>query len=161
MGAGKTTIGRLLAKELRVAFKDTDKVIEQRTGADIPWIFDMEGEQGFRDREEVVVEQLCSNSGIVIATGGGVVMRSNSRRMLGSRGWVVYLHASVEQQIERTSRDRNRPLLKNQNPEVILTQLMRTRDSLYREIADFIISTGDNHPRTVVQEILNNFNAPS
>ena len=109
MGAGKSTIGRLLAKELRLPFKDSDKEIEQRTGADIPWIFDVEGEQGFRDREQAVIAELCDVDGMVLATGGGAVMRSENRAALRSGGRVVYLHASVEQQVDR--RGRNAALL--------------------------------------------------
>ena len=118
MGAGKSTIGRLLAKELRLPFKDSDKEIEQRTGADIPWIFDVEGEQGFRDREQAMIEELCGHDGVVLATGGGAVLRPANRRALRDGGRVVYLHTSVEQQIERTSRDRNRPLLRSADPLV-------------------------------------------
>ena len=100
MGAGKSTIGRLLAKELRLHFKDSDKEIEQRTGADIPWIFDVEGEQGFREREQSMVVELCELDGVVIATGGGVVLRPENRQALRAGGWVVYMHASVEQQLD-------------------------------------------------------------
>ena len=101
MGAGKSTIGRLLAKELRLPFKDSDKEIEQRTGADIPWIFDVEGEQGFREREQAVITELCDVDGMVLATGGGAVMRAENRAALKRGGHVVYLHASVEQQVDR------------------------------------------------------------
>ncbi|MFC5694096.1 shikimate kinase AroK [Pseudomonas sp. GCM10022186] len=154
MGAGKSTIGRLLAKELRLPFKDSDKEIEQRTGADIPWIFDVEGEQGFRDREQSMIEELCGHDGVVLATGGGAVLRPANRQALRGGGRVVYLHTSVEQQIERTSRDRNRPLLRSVNPGQVLRDLMAIRDPLYREIADIIIETDERPPRMVVQEIL-------
>ena len=154
MGAGKSTIGRLLAKELRLPFKDSDKEIEQRTGADIPWIFDVEGEQGFREREQAVIEDLCAVDGLVLATGGGAVMRAENRAALRSGGRVVYLHASVEQQIDRTSRDRNRPLLRAANPGKVLADLFAIRDPLYREIADVVIETDERAPRLVVQEIL-------
>ena len=159
MGAGKSTIGRLLAKELRVPFKDSDKEIEQRTGADIPWIFDVEGEQGFREREQAMVAELCELGGVVIATGGGVVLRAENRQALRSGGRVVYLHASVEQQLERTSRDRNRPLLRNAEPGKVLRNLMEIRDPLYREIADVIIETDERPPRLVVQEIVERLSA--
>jgi len=112
MGAGKSTIGRLLAKELRLPFKDSDKEIEVRSGANIPWIFDKEGELGFRDREQAMIAELCACDGVVLATGGGAVMREENRRALHAGGRVVYLHASVEQQVGRTARDRNRPLLR-------------------------------------------------
>ncbi|MFZ6046061.1 shikimate kinase AroK [Pseudomonas sp. CR3202] len=154
MGAGKSTIGRLLAKELRLPFKDSDKEIEQRTGADIPWIFDVEGEQGFRDREQAMIEELCGHDGVVLATGGGAVLRPANRQALRGGGRVVYLHTSVDQQIERTSRDRNRPLLRSANPGQVLRDLMAIRDPLYREIADIIIETDERPPRMVVQEIL-------
>ena len=159
MGAGKSTIGRLLAKELRVPFKDSDKEIEQRTGADIPWIFDVEGEQGFREREQSMVVELCELDGVVIATGGGVVLRPENRQALRAGGRVVYLHASVEQQLERTSRDRNRPLLRNAEPGKVLRNLMEIRDPLYREIADIIIETDERPPRLVVQEIIDRLKA--
>ena len=116
MGAGKSTIGRLLAKELRLPFKDSDKEIELRTGANIPWIFDKEGEPGFRDREQAMIAELCEADGVVLATGGGAVMRDANRAALHAGGRVIYLHASVEQQVGRTARDRNRPLLRTANP---------------------------------------------
>jgi shikimate kinase len=154
MGAGKSTIGRLLAKELKLPFKDSDKEIETRTGADIPWIFDVEGEQGFREREQAVIADLCEADGIVLATGGGAVMRPENRAALKRGGNVVYLHASVEQQIDRTARDRNRPLLRGDDPGKVLRDLLAVRDPLYREIADIIIETDERPPRMVVQEIL-------
>nr|WP_276583947.1 shikimate kinase AroK [Pseudomonas sp. RIT-PI-AD] len=154
MGAGKSTIGRLLAKELRVPFKDSDKEIEQRTGADIPWIFDVEGEQGFRDREQAMLAELCELDGVVLATGGGAVLRAANREVLYAGGRVVYLHTSVEQQIDRTSRDRNRPLLRTGDPGRVLRDLMAIRDPFYREIADIIIETDERPPRLVVMEIL-------
>lgn len=161
MGAGKSTIGRLLAKELRVPFKDSDKEIEQRTGADIPWIFDVEGEQGFREREQAVIAELSMQDGLVLATGGGAVMRPENRRALHAGGRVVYLHTSVDQQIDRTSRDRNRPLLRTANPAQVLRDLMTLRDPLYREVADIIIETDERPPRMVVQEILSRLEALS
>lgn len=154
MGAGKSTIGRLLAKELHLPFKDSDKEIEVRTGADIPWIFDVEGEQGFREREQAVIADLCREDGLVLATGGGAVLRQENREALRGGGRVVYLHASVEQQLERTARDRNRPLLRTANPGQVLRELLAIRDPLYREIADVIIETDQRPPRMVVQEIL-------
>ncbi|WPP45187.1 shikimate kinase AroK [Pseudomonas sp. AN-1] len=154
MGAGKSTIGRLLAKELHLSFKDSDKEIEVRTGADIPWIFDVEGEQGFREREQAVIADLCHEDGLVLATGGGAVLRPANREALRAGGRVVYLHTSVEQQLERTARDRNRPLLRTANPGQVLRELMALRDPLYREIADVIIETDQRPPRLVVQEVL-------
>ena len=154
MGAGKSTIGRLLAKELRVPFRDSDKEIEVRTGADIPWIFDVEGEQGFRDREQAVIADLAQDEGVVLATGGGAVMRPENRAALRAGGRVVYLHASIEQQIGRTAKDRNRPLLRGPDPRKVLTDLMAIRDPLYREIADLVIETDERPPRIVVHEIM-------
>ncbi|MCY1390085.1 Shikimate kinase 1 [compost metagenome] len=154
MGAGKSTIGRLLAKELHLVFKDSDKEIEQRCGANIPWIFDVEGELGFREREQAMIAELCAESGAVIATGGGAVLREANRAALKGGGRVVYLHASVEQQIARTARDKGRPLLQKPNPGQILRDLMDIRDPLYREIADVVVETDERPPRMVVQEIL-------
>lgn len=154
MGAGKSTIGRLLAKELHLPFKDSDKEIEVRTGADIPWIFDVEGEQGFREREQAVIADLCREDGLVLATGGGAVLRQENREALRAGGRVIYLHASVEQQLERTARDRNRPLLRTADPGRVLRDLLAIRDPLYREIADVVIDTDQRPPRMVVQEIL-------
>nr|WP_279653427.1 shikimate kinase AroK [Pseudomonas morbosilactucae] len=154
MGAGKSTIGRLLAKELRLPFKDSDKEIELRTGANIPWIFDKEGEPGFRDREEAMIAELCASDGVVLATGGGAVMRDANRRALHEGGRVVYLHASVEQQVGRTARDRNRPLLRTADPAKTLRDLLAIRDPLYREIADLVVETDERPPRMVVLDIL-------
>lgn len=154
MGAGKSTIGRLLAKELRLAFRDSDKEIEQRTGASIPLIFDVEGEQGFREREHNAIVDLCRIPGIVLATGGGAVLRQDNRQALRDGGQVIYLCTSVEQQLDRTARDRNRPLLQTPNPRQVLVDLMALRDPLYREIADIIVETDERPPRLVVGEIL-------
>jgi shikimate kinase len=158
MGAGKSTIGRLLAKELKLAFKDSDKEIEQRTGANIPWIFDVEGELGFREREQAVIADLCRLDGVVIATGGGVILKPENRKALHAGGRVIYLHASVEQQLDRTSRDRNRPLLRTTDPGRVLASLMSIRDPLYREIADVVVETDERPPRMLVQEILSRIN---
>lgn len=154
MGAGKSTIGRLLAKELKYPFKDSDREIEVRTGADIPWIFDVEGEEGFRQREEAMIAELVHEDGIVLATGGGVVMRPANRAALKSGGLVVYLRTSVEQQLQRTAKDRQRPLLQTADPEAVLRDLMAKRDPLYREIADLIIETDQRGPKVVVNAIL-------
>nr|WP_276583448.1 shikimate kinase AroK [Pseudomonas sp. RIT-PI-S] len=154
MGAGKSTIGRLLAKELRLPFRDSDKEIETRCGANIPWIFDREGEAGFRDREHAMLAELCAYDGVVLATGGGAVLRDTNRQVLRAGGRVVYLHASVEQQVGRTARDRNRPLLRTGNPEATLRALLQVRDPLYREIADLVVETDERPPRMVVLDIL-------
>ena len=154
MGAGKSTIGRLLAKELKFPFKDSDREIEVRTGADIPWIFDVEGEEGFRQREEAMIAELVEERGIVLSTGGGVVMRPANRAALAANGLVVYLCTSVEQQLQRTAKDRQRPLLQTADPEAVLRDLMARRDPLYREIADLIIETDQRGPKVVVNTIL-------
>ncbi len=154
MGAGKSTIGKYLADHLKLRFVDTDTEIEARTGADIPWIFDVEGEAGFRERETQVVEELTTWDNIVLATGGGVVLAPQNRRALSSRGFVVYLYASVEEQVRRTRRDRKRPLLRGVDPEKTLRQLMEIRDPLYREIADHVIDTDGHSPRAVAQRLM-------
>lgn len=154
MGAGKSTIGKYLARHLGLAFADTDTEIENRTGADIPWIFDVEGEAGFREREQQVVEEMTCMDHIVLATGGGVVMRAQNRQALASRGFVIYLHATVEEQVRRTRNDRKRPLLQTGDPGQVLRDLMTVRDPLYREIADHVIDTDGSSPRVVAQRLL-------
>jgi shikimate kinase len=154
MGAGKSTIGRLLSFELKLLFKDSDKEIEDRCGCNIPWIFDVEGEKGFRDREVAAIEEITLEKGVLLATGGGAVLRSENRFHLSGRGTVVYLKTSVDQQLARTSKDKNRPLLQIENPRQVLEKLMAQRDPLYTEIADIIIYTDDRNPKYVVQDIL-------
>jgi shikimate kinase len=154
MGAGKSTIGKYLAQHLRLRFVDTDTEIEARTGADIPWIFDVEGEAGFREREQQVVEEMTLWDDVVLATGGGVVMRSENRQALAARGYVIYLYATVDEQVRRTRRDRRRPLLQAGDPEQVLRSLMEVREPLYREIADHIIETDGCSPRTVAQKLV-------
>ena len=161
MGAGKTTIGRLLASALKLEFIDSDHEIEQSSGADIPWIFDREGESGFRDREQRVLAELTQRNGVLLATGGGAVLRAENRAALAGRGTVVYLHASVEQQVARTAHDRNRPLLQTANPERTLRELMDARDPLYREIADYVIDTDDLGARTVARRLIKQLTAPT
>jgi shikimate kinase len=153
MGAGKTTIGRLLAHKLKLEFVDSDQEIEERTGANIPWIFDVEGEEGFRDREQRVIAELTQRAGILLATGGGAILRPENRLALAGRGIVIYLYTSLEQQIERTGRDRNRPLLQGVDPAETLRNLMAVRDPLYREIADYVIETDGLTARHVAQSI--------
>lgn len=154
MGSGKSTIGRLLAKELKASFKDSDKEIERRCGADIPWIFEKEGEQGFRDREAAVLADLVRLPGLVLATGGGAVLREANRRALAQGGRVIYLHATVEQQVKRTARDRHRPLLQTADPGAVLRELMKVRDPLYRQIADLVVEADDRSKFQVVAEII-------
>lgn len=161
MGAGKSTIGRQLAKELHLEFKDSDKEIEDRAGADIPWIFDVEGEAGFRKREVNVIDDLSQLSNIVLATGGGAITQEQSRKFLQSRGIVVYLQASITQQIQRTAKDRNRPLLQNKNREQVLTDLMEERHPIYESVCDIQIETDRRRPKTVVREIIEKIESQS
>jgi shikimate kinase len=153
MGAGKTTIGRLLAQHLDLDFLDSDQEVEVRTGADIPWIFDVEGESGFRDREQRVIDELTQRDGIVLATGGGAVLRESNREALSGRGEVVYLHTSLQQQLKRTGNDRNRPLLQVEDPESRLRELMAERDPLYRQVADHVIDTDGLTAREVARNL--------
>ncbi len=153
MGAGKTTIGRQLAISLGFEFQDSDHDIQKRTGVDIPTIFEYEGEEGFRQREMQVIDDLTRQQHIVLATGGGVVMREENRRHLASRGLVVYLYCSPEQQFERTARDRNRPLLQTEDPKQRLIDLMAQRDPLYRQVADLTVSTEKRAAASVVKDI--------
>ncbi len=154
MGAGKSTLGRLLADALGWTFVDSDAEIERRTGADIPWIFDVEGEQGFRDREESVIDALSQANEIVLATGGGAVLRASNRAHLLDRGLVIYLATSIEQQLERTARDRHRPLLQNDHPEEVLKRLFAQREPLYQEVAHLVINTESGQARDVLHRIL-------
>lgn len=154
MGAGKTTTGKRLAETLGMEFIDSDHEIELRTGVDIPYIFEKEGEPGFRRRERQVIADLTTRSNIVLATGGGSVLEPDNRQYLSARGFVVYLHASVDQQLARTSRSDNRPLLKNVvNRREVLHHLFSQRDPLYREIADLVLDTDDRSAKTLVKEI--------
>ena len=153
MGAGKSTIGRLLASDLRLEFKDTDKEIEERSGVDIPWIFDMEGEAGFRNRETAVLSELVKLNQILLATGGGVILKPENRRMMSSNGRVVYLRASINEQVRRTSRDKKRPLLQNDDPRQVLTDLMAEREPLYLEVADYVVETDRRSPKSVAEEL--------
>ena len=154
MGAGKSTIGRQLSKRLNMEFHDSDHEIEARTGVDIPLIFELEGEAGFRKREQAIIEELTRIPDIILATGGGAILDPENRRNLSTRGRVIYLHASVNQQLKRTRRDRNRPLLQTADPRARLEELMAIRDPLYREIADIIIETDGKRVRDVVRQII-------
>ena len=153
MGAGKTTIGKQLAIAENLTFYDSDHEIETRTGVTIPHIFDIEGEAGFRRREESIIDELTQKQNIVLATGGGAILKTINRQHLMSRGIVVYLHADIEQLLERTSHDKNRPLLQTNNPRQKLEELMSVREPLYREIADIIINTEQQAINNVVNYI--------
>jgi shikimate kinase len=154
MGAGKSAVGRQLARLLHMQFLDSDDEIESRTGVDIPFIFEKEGEEGFRLREARVIDDLSRKDGVVLATGGGAVVDPDSRSRLGARGFVVYLQTSIEQQLSRTQRGRERPMLENGDREDILRQLMELRDPMYREIADLVVETDGRRVQAVAREIL-------
>lgn len=159
MGAGKTTIGRFLAKALDYRFVDSDREIESRTGVNIPVIFDYEGEEGFRKREQEAISELAQLNDIVLATGGGAVIRSKNRESLSRNGFVVYLRCSVEQQLERTHRDSQRPLLNTPDPRAKLEELMAARESLYSGCAHFCVDTGQQSSRHASRIILRTFQA--
>ncbi len=157
MGAGKTTIGRQLARTLKLPFYDSDKAIEERTGVDIPTIFEFEGEEGFRDREQKMIQQLTQMKGIVLATGGGAILREDNRKVLKENGFIVYLQCSVERILERTRRDTQRPLLQTENPKERIEQLFLQREPLYLSCADFKINTGIMPSKDVVEHILEEY----
>ncbi|UUO23960.1 shikimate kinase AroK [Colwellia sp. M166] len=155
MGAGKSTIGRELADKLHLEFFDSDQEIERRTGADIAWVFDLEGEEGFRLREETVIEDLSEKQGIVLATGGGSVISAQVRNRLSARGIVVYLETTIDKQVARTQRDRRRPLLQtDEEPRTVLENLAVERNPLYEEIADVIVQTDDQSAKVVASKIV-------
>jgi len=153
MGSGKSAVGRQLARLLRFTFYDSDADIEAKTGVDIAYIFDKEGEPGFRLREKESVERLTRLDGVVLATGGGAVIDADNRRVLAERGTVVYLETSVDQQLERTRHGRHRPLLNDTDPQEKLKELMLRRTALYKEIADLMVSTNGRRVQLVAEEI--------
>ncbi len=153
MGAGKSAVGRQLARLLKLDFADSDDEIERRTGVDIPFIFEKEGEAGFRKREAAVIADLTEGKDLVLATGGGVIGEPENRRHLGSRGRVVYLTASIDQQLARTRRGRERPMLAGGDPEQILIDLMAIREPLYQELADLVVDTDKRRVGDVASEI--------
>lgn len=154
MGAGKTTVGKTLANQLGMTFADSDQEIQDRTGVDIPTIFEYEGEEGFRGREEQAIDDLTQLDQRVIATGGGAVLRPNNRKHLSARGIVVFLDCSPQQQFERTYRDRKRPLIQTEDPLARLRELMAEREPLYRETADYVVSTEGRSAAAVSKDIL-------
>jgi shikimate kinase len=153
MGAGKTSVGRVLAKRLQKTFYDSDHVIEDRTGVKIPLIFEIEGEPGFRVRESAVVDELTALRDIVLATGGGAVLSEKNRDKLRTRGTVVYLRASVRDLLNRTRHDKNRPLLQAADPRARLTELYEKRDPLYREVARVTVDTGNQSIASLVNRL--------
>ncbi len=154
MGAGKSTIGRQLASQLHLDFIDSDHEIERRTGADISWVFDVEGEEGFRVREADVIDDLTQEQGIVLATGGGSILSKESRNFLSARGVVVYLETTIDKQLVRTSRDKRRPLLQTDAPREVLETLADARNPLYEEIADFTVKTDEQSAKIVANQII-------
>lgn len=155
MGAGKSTIGRQLAQILGMEFIDTDAEIEQRAGADISWIFDVEGEEGFRKREERIINELTQKQGIVLSTGGGAIVSKDNRNYLSARGTVIYLETTVEKQFQRTQRDKKRPLLQNvEDPRQVLEDLAKVRNPLYEEVADIILPTDEQSAKLMANQII-------
>lgn len=155
MGAGKSTIGRQLAQLLNMDFVDTDAEIEERAGADISWIFDVEGEEGFRKREERLINELTQRQGIVLSTGGGAVLSKDNRNHLSARGIVVYLETTVEKQYQRTQRDKKRPLLQDvTDPRQVLEDLAKVRNPLYEEVADITLPTDEQSAKVMATQII-------
>lgn len=154
MGAGKTTVGRLLAQKLSLTFIDSDHEIEAHTGVDIPLIFEKEGEEGFRKREVEIIDELTQRKNIVLATGGGAIIKEENRHNLINRGLVIYLRADIKHLIRRTRKDRNRPLLQGPNPEKKLRKIMQDREPLYLQAADHIIDTGKYSVQAIINQIL-------
>ncbi len=154
MGAGKSAVGRYIARAMHMSFVDSDDEIESRTGVDISFIFEKEGEEGFRKREAVVIDDLSKMDGVVLATGGGAIVDPNSRSHLSGRGFVVYLYTTVDQQVARTHKGRDRPLLENTDPRSTLQGLLDVRDPMYREIADAIVETDGRKVKSVADEII-------
>ena len=154
MGSGKSTVGKIISSELFLTFYDTDEEIETRTGASIDWIFDLEGEEGFRKRESKILEDMVHKNSIVLSTGGGIILSESNREMLSSRGTVFYLATPIAVQLERTSKDKDRPLLKDGDPGEILKNLHLARESLYKEVADYSVNTEGKSSQEVSSEII-------
>ncbi len=154
MGAGKSTVARRLATALDKEFVDADQELERRTGVGIPVIFDLEGEAGFRQREEILLAELVMRENIVLSTGGGAVLSSQNRKRIKERGFVVHLTASIDLLVERTSRDRQRPLMQTADPVATMRDLVLKRAPLYRECADMTVNSTRRSSRLVVDEII-------
>ncbi len=161
MGAGKTTVGRALARKTGKTFYDSDHEIEARTGVRVATIFDIEGELRFRDRESSVIADLVRMDNIVLATGGGAVLREENRQNLASHGTVIYLRAGIDDLLARTQHDKNRPLLQIANPRAKLESLFQERDPLYREVADIVIDTSQQNVNLLVCRLLDQLQPPS
>lgn len=154
MGVGKTTIGKWMAKQLRYSFFDTDAEIREQTGADIPWIFEIEGEDGFRQREHAMLEQLSTQQNAVIATGGGIVIDARNRELLNNSGTCIYLHAPVDLLVERTRFSKSRPLLEGVNRREKFESLMRQRDHLYKKSAHIVVRTRRGSPKRMASKLI-------
>ena len=152
-GSGKTAVGRQLARETGLKFIDSDQEIEKRTGVEIAFIFEKEGEQGFREREAEMIRELTALDGVILATGGGAVLAADNRRRLADNGVIVYLKTGVGEQLKRTGRSRKRPLLNRKNPREILEQMAAIRTPLYEEIADIEVDTSNQRVRTVTRQV--------
>ena len=155
MGSGKSTVGKIISDELFLNFFDTDEEIENRTGASIDWIFDLEGEEGFRKRESCILGEMVQKNSVVLSTGGGIILSENNRELLSSRGTVFYLATPISVQVERTAKDKDRPLLKNGDPGQILKELHEKRKDLYESVSDHIVETEDKSSQEVASEIIN------
>ena len=155
MGSGKSTVGKIISDELFLDFYDTDEEIEERTGASIDWIFDLEGEDGFRKRESVMLEEMVEKNSIVLSTGGGIILSAFNRELLSSRGTVFYLSTPISVQIERTTKVKDRPLLKGGDPRDILTKLDVERKDFYESVSDHVVKTEDKTSQEVAKEIIN------
>ena len=154
MGSGKSTVGKILSDELFLDFFDTDDEIEKRTGASIDWIFDLEGEEGFRRRESEILSEMVQKNSIVLSTGGGIILDSSNRELLSSRGTVFYLSTPISIQVERTANDKDRPLLKNGNPSEILSKLHEERKGLYESVSDHVVETDNKSSQEVASQIV-------
>ncbi len=154
MGSGKSTVGKIISNELFLNFFDTDEEIESRTGASIDWIFDLEGEEGFRKRESEILNEMADRNSIVLSTGGGIVLSEKNREILSSRGTVFYLSTPISVQVERTAKDKDRPLLKTGDPKEILSRLHNERKDLYETVSDFVVKTEDKSSNDVASEII-------
>ena len=154
MGSGKSTVGKIISDEMFLSFFDTDEEIESRTGASIDWIFDLEGEAGFRKRESDILNEMVEKNSIVLSTGGGIILSDDNRELLSSRGTVFYLSTPILTQVERTAKDKDRPLLKDGDPEEILTKLHNEREALYEMVSDHIVDTENKSSNQVASEII-------
>ena len=154
MGSGKSTVGKIISNELFLNFFDTDEEIESRTGASIDWIFDLEGEEGFRKRESEILNEMADRNSIVLSTGGGIILSEKNREILSSRGTVFYLSTPISVQVERTAKDKDRPLLKIGDPKEILSRLHIEREGLYETVSDFVVKTENKSSNDVASEII-------